>query len=134
MEKLHEQTYRDIASEAPRKRGPKPLGDRPMTVAERKRRSREQIRATGAKEFLVRVEGLHLARLEKMAESVNVTVADAFRQIMDPMLDRFAGIMARCERMSDNGASDQAIAEFMRNHLFPPLPPIEGMETVSENN
>lgn len=119
----------------PAKRGPKPIGTAPMTSAERKRRSREQIRATGAKDFILRVEGPHLQVLESFAEGNNMSVSEALRQLMEPTLDRFAGIVRRCNRMTENGAPDEAVAAFMQAHLFPPLPYIEEKkETISENN
>lgn len=110
------------------KRGRKPFGSAPMTTAERKRRSREQLRAAGGKDFFMRVEGIHLEYVEALAQSGNISTAQALRQLMEPSLDRYVGIMRRSERMRANGASDEVIAAFINSHLFPTLPPIDETE------
>jgi len=108
-----------------KKRGPKPIGDAPMTGAERQRRRREQLRAGGAKGFLLELEGLHLQYVEALAQSQNISTAAALRLLLDRALDQFVGVMRRSERMLDNGASDEKNAKFVRDHLFPELPLME---------
>jgi len=118
-----------------KKRGRKPLGEIPMTANERKQRSREQFRASGAKEFLVRVEGSNLLALETLAEGGNESVAEAFRHLMERSLDHLAGNIRRYTRMIENGVSEEEAATFMKAHLFPSLPPFEDKkETASDND
>jgi hypothetical protein len=116
------------------KRGRKPLGSAAMTPAERKRRSREQSRATGAKEFILSLEGWHLQHVEELAKSQNISTSAALRGILETALDRYVGVMRRCAQLRENGASDEAVEIFVNNHLFPPLPAIDKLEVTSENN
>lgn len=106
------------------KRGRKAIGDTPMSAAERKRRSREQLRAAGVREFLVQVQGMHLEYVEALAQADNITPADALHGIVESALDRHVGVMRRCERMRENGASDEEIAQFAARNLLPELPPM----------
>jgi hypothetical protein len=108
----------------PKKRGPKPVGDAAMTNTERQRRRREQLRATGGKGFLLELEGLHLQYVEALAQSQGMSTAAALRLLVDNALSRYVGVMRRSERMAENGASDEACAQFIRDHLYPELPPM----------
>jgi len=108
----------------PAKRGRKPLGDAAMSAAERKRRSRERQQATGVKEFQLQVQGMHLAYVEQMAEHINVSASTALRMLLEPALDRYVGVMRRCERMKENGATDAQIDAFVHTHFMPELPPM----------
>ncbi|CAN7713583.1 hypothetical protein [Duganella sp. LjRoot269] len=95
-----------------------------MSAAERKRRSRERQQATGIKAFQMQVEGLHLQAVELTAARTNVSAGAALRMILEPALDRYTGLMHRCLRMIENGATDEEIAQFMDTHWMPELPPI----------
>jgi hypothetical protein len=106
------------------KRGRKAFGDAPMSAAERKRRSREQLRAAGVREFMVQLQGMHLEYVEALAQADNITPADALHGIVESALDRHVGVMRRCERMRENGASDEQIAHFVARNLLPELPPM----------
>lgn len=115
----------DQFNATPKKRGPKPIGDAPMTAAERQRRRREQMRAGGSKSFLLEIDGLHLQHIEELAQSQGITTAAALRQIVSASLDRYVGVMRRAERMVESGASDEEQAKFMLDNLFPELRPID---------
>lgn len=108
----------------PKKRGPKPIGDAPMTPAQRQQRRRQRLRATGAKDFLMKLEGLHLEYIEKLAQAMDTTTAAALRLILIRSLDQYVGVVRRVERMQENGVPDDVRDEFFREHLFPELPPI----------
>lgn len=95
-----------------------------MSAAERKRRSRERQQATGVKEFQLQVQGLHLDYVEQLAEHSGVSVSAALRLLLEPALDRYVGVMRRCERMKENGATDEQIAAFMQTYFMPELPPM----------
>lgn len=109
------------------KRGRKPLGEGPMSAAERKRRSREQLRASGAREFSLKLQGLHLEYVEKAAALRGLSTAAVLRDILENALDRFVGVTKRCERLLDNGATDEEAAAFMNTYLTPALPPMPGL-------
>jgi imidazolonepropionase-like amidohydrolase len=114
-----------VWSAAPKKRGRKPLGQKAMSAAEQKRRSRERDRAKGAREFLVKVGGFHLKRVEDLAKAEQIPTASALRQILEMALDRYAAVMLHCERMSENGATEEMVHQFFSAHFYPPIPPIQ---------
>lgn len=110
------------------KRGRKPLGEGPMSAAERKRRSREQLRASGVREFSLKLQGLHLEYVENASALRGSSTAEVLRDILENALDRFVGVTKRCERLLDNGATDEEAAAFMHTHLMPPLPPMPELD------
>lgn len=113
-----------------KKRGRKPLGDKPMSGAERQRRSKERRRPDGpTKSFMITLEGLHLEQVEKLAEVQGVSASAAFRAIAEPALDRFVGVMRRADRLLENGRSEEECYKFIQEHLFPALPPMEDAKT-----
>jgi hypothetical protein len=121
-----------IPNDAPKKRGRKPLGDAAMSTAERQRRRREQLRMEGAKGFLLELEGLHLQHVEAMANFQGLTAAATVRLLVSNALDRYVGVMRRAERMAELGATDEVCAEFVREHLYPKLPPM-ALKKVNKN-
>lgn len=106
----------------PAKRGRKPFGDAAMSAAERKRRSRERQQVTGVKEFQLQLQGMHLAYVEQMAEQNGLSASAALRKVLEPALDRYVGVLRRCERMKENGATDEQVASFWNTHFMPELP------------
>lgn len=107
------------------RRGRKPLGQKAMTDAERKRRSRELGRSGGEREFLVKVKGLHLDYVEALAKIQQISAANALKHIAEAALDRYVGVMRRSELMLENGVDEYLVNQFISKHLFPALPPIE---------
>jgi hypothetical protein len=78
----------------PAKRGPKPLGDKPMTAAERKRRSRQNQRQAGftngasgrvPAQLNVEVEELLLRRLRRAAEAEGIPMRDILERLLEKL-------------------------------------------------
>ena len=109
-------------------RGRKPLGDAAMTPAERQRRRRELLRTEGDKHYLLRLNGLHQEWVEALAQSGGVSGTKALQNLIEVTLDRYVGVMHRCERLKDMGATDADIEAFMQAHFLPALPPIDELE------
>lgn len=95
-----------------------------MSSAERMRRTRERRQASGVKEFQMQVQGLHLQAVELTAARTHVSTGAALRMILEPALDRYTGLMLRCVRMIENGATDDEVAQFMSTYWMPELPPM----------
>lgn len=114
----------DTATTKPAKVGRPLKGDAPMSSAERMRRTRELRKAAGSKAFQMLVNGLHLQYLELTATRMNASPSEALRWILEPALDRYVGLMRRVERMSENGATQEEVAEFTKKHWMPELPPM----------
>ena len=110
------------------KRGRKPLGDAAMTPAERQRRRRESLRTEGDKHYLLRLNGLHQEWIEILANSNGLSVTKALQWLVEASLDRYVGVMHRCERLRDMGATVAEIEAFMQAHFLPALPAIEELE------
>jgi hypothetical protein len=104
------------------KRGRKPHGAVAMSGAERKRRSRERLMATGAKDFQVQVQGIHLAYVEQVAGENEQSNGAVLREIFERALDRFVGVVRRGDRMKENGATDEEVAAFWQTYYMPELP------------
>lgn len=111
-----------------KKRGPKPIGDAPMTAAERQRRRREQARANGGKGYLIQLDGLHQQWVDALATAQGVSGTTALHSILEATLDRYAGLMQRCERLQALGASEADIAAFVEKHFLPRLPEMDKLE------
>lgn len=116
---------------APKKRGPKPIGDAPMTSAERQRRRRDQTRAAGGKAYQVQLTGLHQGWVDALASAQGISGSAVLHGLMEATLDRYAGLMERCNHLREAGASDEAIAAFFGRHFMPPLPDINNLEVTT---
>lgn len=55
------------------KRGPKPLGDEPMSGAERKRRSREKLKEQGTVEFGIKLDREMAEKLDQIAKALGLS-------------------------------------------------------------
>jgi hypothetical protein len=86
------------------------------------------LRASGVREFSLKLQGLHLEYVENAAALQGSSTAEVLRDILENALDRFVGVTKRCERLLDNGATDEEAAAFMSAHLMPPLPPMPELE------
>jgi hypothetical protein len=116
---------------APNKRGPKPLGDAPMTSAERQRRRREQARAAGGKAYQVQLSGLHQGWVDALASAQGISGTAVLQGLMEATLDRYAGLMERCDRLRQAGAPDEVVAAFFGQHFMPRLPDINNVEVTT---
>lgn len=122
------------AVSSPKKRGPKSIGNAPMTATERKRRSRELSRVAGEKNYLIRLNGLHQEWVDTLAQRQGVSNSAALHELIQAALDRFVGVMRRCGRLYEMGASEAQVEKFAQMHLMPPLPNINELEIPSEGN
>lgn len=113
---------------SPKKRGRKPIGDAVMTPAERQKRRRALLRTEGDKNYLVRLNGLQQEWVEALAKGESVSGTKALQTILEASLNRYIGVVHRCERLQELGASEGDVAAFMQAHLFPPLPSIDELE------
>lgn len=115
---------------ATKKRGRKPLGEAALTPAERQRRRREQLRTEGEKHYLVRLNSLQQEWVEALAKAQATSETAALQHLIEASLDRYVGVMHRCERLKEMGASDEAVAEFVAKHFLPALPNIDDKEAL----
>lgn len=102
--------------------GRKPLGEAAMSATERKRRSRQLQEAAGCKTFQLQVQGAHLQFVEALASTQGISASAALRHILEPALDRYVGVVRRCEAMQANGATEADIAKFLQTYWMPVLP------------
>lgn len=116
------------AIDSPKKRGRKPVGDAAMTPAERQKRRRELLRTEGDKHYLLRLNGLHQEWIEIFSKSNGISGTKALQGLVEASLDRYVGVMHRCERLRDMGATDAEIEAFMQAHFLPALPSIDELE------
>ena len=104
------------------KRGRKPVGNAPMTPAERQRRRRELLRTEGDKHYLLRLNGLHQECVELLAAAEGISGTKVLQTYVEACLNRYAAVVHCCERLRDMGTSDADIEAFMKTYFLPPLP------------
>lgn len=121
-------------TDTPKKRGRKPLGETAMTPAERQKRRRELLRSEGDKHYLLRLNGLYQEWVEILAKAEGISGTTALQHMVEASLIHYIGIMHRCERLREMGATDWMIEAFIHKHFLPTLPNIDEMELPSENN
>jgi hypothetical protein len=102
------------------KRGRQPIGERAMTAAERKRRSRKQLAASGTAEFSLRLKGDMLEFINNMAKHTNRSRADVLEGILLPAIVRNQLAIRLAHQMADAGSSKEQIAVEM--YRIMPIP------------
>lgn len=102
-----------------------------MTQAEAKRRSREKLRAAGGRDYLIHLNGAHQGWVDALANAQGISGSAVLHGLMEATLDRYAGLMERCNRLREAGASDEAIAAFFGRHFMPPLPDMNNIEVTT---
>ena len=105
---MNEQPQPDSKPAAPpkRKRGRPPIGDRPLTLAERQRRARIVKRQAGVRHFLVELGGDNLQFLEEIADLTQVSRVGALRFIVDMGLHQIRSVMEQARRMGEAGETE----------------------------
>lgn len=105
------------------KRGRKPIGDVPMTAAERKRASRAKKAADGRAELMISLGGGMLDFIDRMALAGSSSRAQVVYELLDMAISRTAAVVAQAEQMWADGASDQEVQAFMSDSMrsAPPL-------------
>jgi hypothetical protein len=104
-----------------KRRGPKPIGERTMTAAERKRRSRVKQANEGYAEFMVRVSGDTLNFIDLFASSNGVTRTDVVAAFLDLAIKRLGEEMGRAlERMKQGDSAEDAMASVRNELTFKP--------------
>lgn len=105
----------------PKKRGRKPLGERAMTAAEAKRRSRARLVADGSRaEFMISLSGETLRFVDSMAENNDVSRARVVQEFLDMAIRIVQGAVAHAGQMLANGASMDEIQAVMRQAFAAP--------------
>lgn len=103
------------------KRGRKPLGDAPMTAAERKRASRAKLAADPTKaEFMVTLAGGTLAFVDQMAQHNNVSRSRVVQEILDMAIALVRDTVVQAGKMLDGGASIDEVQGVMRQAFASP--------------
>lgn len=93
----------------PKKRGPKPIGDEPMTAAERKRRSRAKQASEGRAEFMLTLSGGKLEFIDQLAKAQGDTRSQVINALLDMAIAKMVNVAIEADHMIANGATDQEI-------------------------
>lgn len=110
-------------SESPSKRGRKPIGDAPMTAAERKRASRARKAAEGRVEFMVSLGGGMLAFIDRMVLASGSSRSQVLFDLLEMAISRMAFVEVQAEEMWAAGATDEEVQTFMFEALRSTPPP-----------
>lgn len=113
----------ETANTAPKKRGRKPLGDKAMTAAEAKRRSRAKQAQQGRAEFMLSLSGGKLAFIDQLANVQGGTRSQVIDSLLDMAIAKMANAALEAQHMEANGATDQEIETSLKKSLATaPLP------------
>lgn len=93
------------------KRGRKPLGDAPMTAAERKRQSRATKAAQGSVEFALRLSGDTLTLIDLFATANEITRSEAVSMLVADSLRRLNLAFQGGLTLHERGATNAEIVE-----------------------
>lgn len=110
-------------SESPSKRGRKPIGDAPMTAAERKRATRARKSAEGRVEFTVGLGGGMLAFIDRMVLASGSSRSQVLFDLLEMAISRIALLEVQAEDMWAKGATDEEVQAFMAESLRSTPPP-----------
>jgi non-canonical (house-cleaning) NTP pyrophosphatase len=110
-------------SQSPSKRGRKPIGDAPMTAAERKRASRARKAADGRVEFMLGLGGGMLAFVDRMVLASGSSRSQALFDLIEMAISRMALMEVLAEEMWENGATGEEVQAFMSESLRSAPPP-----------
>lgn len=113
----------------PKKRGPKPIGDKAMTAAERKRRSRARQVAEGTRaEFMVSLSGGPLEFVDQMAEHNGVSRSRVVHEFLEMAITLVRNAAFQADQMLANGASMEEIERIMSQAFRLPEQRIAALE------
>lgn len=99
------------------KRGPKPAGDRALTAAERKRRSRQRLVSAGDVEIMVRLKGGIVNLVDQLAAVQSVTRSEVVEGMLDMAVAKMVLAIAEADELIAAGATDEEVAERVRAHI-----------------
>lgn len=111
-----------------KKLGRKRIGETNLLPAERQRRYREKLRKEGAKDYFVTLPAMYVEYVDALASAGDTTPSTALRTLLEASLIRYVGVMNRVARLAENGATEEAQAQFIHDHMHPELPPMEPLE------
>lgn len=92
------------------KPGPKPVGEKAMTAAERKRKSRKIQAVEGAVEFSMKIHGARLEFVTMYAAALNQSRGAVIASLIDDSITRHKLILQRTAQLQNEHASDEHIA------------------------
>lgn len=112
-----------MTNDIPRKRGPKPIGDQPMSASERQRRSREKKNQDGFAYFMVSLPKQQLAFIDQLAEAGSLTRAQTLTLLLDQAIANMAVAVAKATVAIEAGVSDAEVEGALANQIAAKLDP-----------
>lgn len=110
-------------SQSSSKRGRKPIGDAPMTTAERKRASRARKAAEGRVEFMLSLGGGMLKFIDRMVLANGSSRSEVLFELIEMAISRVAWVKVHADQMWADGATDEEVHAFMAVWLKSLPPP-----------
>lgn len=101
----------------PKKRGPKPIGERAMTPAERKRLSRARQAEDGYVEFVVRAKGETLKFIDLFAHKNEMSRSAVVAWFLEMAISRTSGTLDRTVQMLAEGATQDDVLQVWREEF-----------------
>jgi len=95
-----------------------------MNTAERKRKSREKLKKSGAAEFSITLSGENIELIQFLAEAWCIPRSRVIHKLLNEQIKRKISIMKALVQLSNNGADQEELDNFFRTHVYPPVPAI----------
>jgi len=110
---MKNQLYKDRRNE------PKPIGKKPMTAAERKRRSRLKLKSEGGKEYQIIIHKEEMALIKVYAETFQLDSNKALNKLFKEARDHISNAMTNAIEMNQSGLTNNDIIQYLQTNLFP---------------
>jgi len=100
--------------------GPKPMGDEPMTSAERKRRSRLKLKQDGGKEYQVKINTKQLQAIKHYSKLKQTETNQTIKTLLEEALEHISGVMSEVDKMNDDeDKTHNDMIMFINEYMFP---------------
>lgn len=124
----------DMTQQPKRRRpGRKPLGERPMTAAQRMQRTRDRQREKGMRSFLVKVSSPYRELLEELATANETSAAREFTDLVEGALAHYMVLRKLTKALQAAGYNEAETAVKLQSVLHAPVALLKQLEGSNAN-
>ena len=104
-----------------------------MTAAERQRKRRETLKASGRRTFLMEVGDETLKWMDVESQRSGKPVSEIMKEVLGLSLARYGTVVERMVELAHYGASPETLEAFEKLHAFPDVPTLEDLAHIGRN-
>lgn len=98
--------------------GSKPMGEEPMTAAQRKQRSRLKLKQEGGKEYQIKLNEDEMAHIDLYAKTFQLDTSKALKNLFTQAVTHISDAMSHVTEMNKAKATDNEVITFLHSNLF----------------